>query len=368
MNSSVLVTGGAGFVGRWLADSLLADGADLWIVDDLSTGLHPSEWAERVGASPTGAGTHGAECFEHPSGRITFVQADAVAFFGAQLDLPGFDPNLRAIELPRFAQAYHLASVVGGRKKIEGQPLHVGIDLAIDSTFMLWVAEAGLVERMLYASSSAAYPVELQAEEGNVALEEGAIDFPNARISMPDLTYGWSKLTGEYLTYLLASVHGIPCCCVRPFSGYGEDQDLDYPVPAIARRAARREDPLVVWGSGRQARDFVHISDCIRAMRAAIERIEDGTAINIGSGEVTDFLTVARILAELEGYAPEIAGTGTGPVGVHARYASPELARERIGFEPAVSLREGLSRVLESQRARLRAEDASGLVSSIAND
>lgn len=353
MGDAILVTGGAGFVGRWLTESLLVEGADVWIVDDLSTGLHPTAWAERVGATAAGE-AGGVQRFDHPFGGITFVQADAVAFFGAQLRLPGFDPRLGEIRLPHFAQAFHLASVVGGRTKIESQPLHVGIDLAIDSMFMLWAAEAGRVERMLYASSSAAYPVELQAEEGSVALDERAIDLPNARIAMPDLTYGWSKLTGEYLTYLLASVHGLPCCCVRPFSGYGEDQDLDYPVPAIARRAARREDPLVVWGSGLQARDFVHISDCVRAIRIAIERIEDGSAVNIGSGKPTDFLTVARILADLEGYEPEIVGTGTGPVGVHARYASMDDARQRLGFEPAVSLREGLERVLAHHRASLK--------------
>jgi UDP-glucose 4-epimerase len=358
VHETVLVTGGAGFVGRWLVNSLLADGLEIWLIDDLSTGVHPSRWLE-PGAIRTGE-ADGVEWFRSASGRVAFVQADAVAFFGAQLRLPGFDRRLRDIRLPPFGQAFHLASVVGGRKKIEGQPLHVGIDLAIDSMFALWVAEAGLVERMLYASSSAAYPVELQTEHADVALEENAVDFANARISMPDLTYGWSKLTGEYLTHLLATVHGLPCCCVRPFSGYGEDQDLDYPVPAIARRAARRDDPLVVWGSGRQSRDFVHIADCVRAMRIAIERIEDGSAVNIGSGEQTDFLTVARILAELEGYAPEIRGTGAGPVGVHSRYASMSYARQRVGFEPEVTLREGLERVLRHQRSLHASETPAG--------
>jgi UDP-glucose 4-epimerase len=352
----VLVTGGAGFVGRWLVDALVRDGADIWIVDDLSTGLPPEAWLERAGA-PAVEGRNGVALFRPGSGRVSFVHADAVAFFGAQLRIAGFARELGEIRLPRFDQAFHLASVVGGRAKIEGQPLHVGVDLAIDSMLALWVAEAGLVERMLYASSSAAYPVELQGEEGALALDEGAIDFERARISMPDLTYGWSKLTGEYLTHLLASVHGLPCCCVRPFSGYGEDQDLDYPVPAIARRAARREDPLTVWGTGRQSRDFVHISDCIRAMRTAIAEIEDGSAVNIGSGEATDFLSVARILAELEGYEPEVRGTGEGPVGVHARYASVDRAAERIGFSPSVPLREGLRRVLEHQRAQLPESD-----------
>jgi nucleoside-diphosphate-sugar epimerase len=346
----VLVTGGAGFVGRWLVQSLLDDDADVWVVDDLSTGLDPDAWRLRLKEESTTVG--GTRTYRHRSSRLVFIEADASAFFGARLRISGFDSALDSIPLPHFDEAYHLASVVGGRKKIEEQPLRVGIDLSIDSLFALWMAETAPADRMLYASSSAAYPVEHQGDEGAIALDERLIDFKKGDISMPDMTYGWSKLTGEYLTFLLAKHHGLRCCAIRPFSGYGEDQDLTYPVPAIARRAALYEDPLVVWGSGRQGRDFVHISDCIRAMRLAIERIEDGSGVNIASGELMDFLTVARLLADLAGYNPEIRGTDNRPVGVHARFASVRLARDRLGFEPRVSLREGLERVLRYQQAQ----------------
>ncbi len=349
-HGAVLITGGAGFVGRWLVRSLLDDGADIWVVDDLSTGLHPDAWTPRL--KEEAPSTCGTRTYRYRSGRLVFVEADASAFFGARLRIRGFDSALSAIPLPHFDEAYHLASVVGGRKKIEEQPVQVGVDLAIDSLFALWMAETAPADRMLYASSSAAYPVEHQGQEGAIALDEGLIDFQAGHISMPDMTYGWSKLTGEYLTFLLAKHHGLRCCSIRPFSGYGEDQDLSYPVPAIARRAALREDPLIVWGSGRQGRDFVHISDCVRAMRAAIALIEDGSGVNIASGELTDFLTVARLLADLAGYNPEVRGADAGPVGVHARFASVRLARDRLDFTPRVSLREGLERVLRYQRAQ----------------
>jgi nucleoside-diphosphate-sugar epimerase len=175
---------------------------------------------------------------------------------------------------------------------------------------------------------------------------------------MPDMTYGWSKLTGEFLAYLLADRDGIPTCTVRPFSGYGEEQDTTYPIPAIASRAAAREDPLVVWGSGRQSRDFVHIDDCVVAMRRAIELIDDGSGVNIGSGRATSFLEVAATYARLAGYEPEIRGTGEGPVGVHARYADVETARERLDWQPTISLEEGLGRVLAVQESRLAASRA----------
>jgi nucleoside-diphosphate-sugar epimerase len=110
---------------------------------------------------------------------------------------------------------------------------------------------------------------------------------------------GNSKLTGEYLSRLTASHYGIKVACVRPFSRSGEDQDLTYPTPAIAFRVARGDDPVVVWGTGEQGRDFVHIEDCITAMMRAIDRIHDGSAVNISTGQLTTFLEVAAKFIQL---------------------------------------------------------------------
>jgi nucleoside-diphosphate-sugar epimerase len=347
----VLVTGACGFVGRNLVRSLLDDFSELWLVDDLSTGVHPDTWLPQILPGAEGSGERPRE-YVAGARKVRFFEADVISLLGPSIGIGVTNPG-DTVEWPNFAEAYHLASIVGGRKKIEEEPLVVGLDLAIDSVFFMWASKSRAISRLLYASSSAAYPIDLQAEAGSVPLRESYIDIPNAKIGMPDLTYGWSKLTGEFLTHLLAQRHDVPACCVRPFSGYGEEQDTTYPIPAIAARAAAREDPLVVWGSGRQSRDFVHIDDCIVAMRRAIEMIEDGSGINIGSGKATTFLEVAATYAKLAGYDPEVKGTGEGPVGVHARYADVEGARSRLGWEPAISLEEGLGRVLAAQEHRL---------------
>jgi nucleoside-diphosphate-sugar epimerase len=350
----ILVTGACGFVGRNLVRSLLGDCEELWLVDNLSTGTHPDTWLPEMLPGAEGSGERPRVYTAGPQ-TVRFFEADVISLFGPSVGIGAAGPG-GEVEWPSFAQAFHLASIVGGRKKIEEEPLTVGLDLAIDSIFFMWASQSGAISRLLYASSSAAYPIDLQEEEGSVPLRESYIDIPNAKIGMPDMTYGWSKLTGEFLTYLLAQHHGVPACCVRPFSGYGEEQDTTYPVPAIAARAAAREDPLVVWGSGQQSRDFVHIDDCIVAMRRAIEMIEDGSGVNIGSGKATTFLEVAGTYARLAGYEPEVKGTGEGPVGVHARYADVETARARLGgWEPTISLDEGLGRVLARQESRLRA-------------
>lgn len=349
---AVLVTGGCGFVGRNLVRRLLEEGVqDVWVLDDLSTGRHPDAWLPALLPGAESAGSHPTD-YRAGGQRVRFLRGDVLEVLGPEV---GAGRAAGAVaDWPRFDEAYHLASIVGGRVKIEAEPLRVGLDLAIDSVFFLWAWQRGRIERLLYASSSAAYPVDLQSPTGAVALREQEIDFAAARIGMPDMTYGWSKLTGEYLTWLLATNHSVPACCVRPFSGYGEDQDLTYPVPAIADRAARREDPLVVWGSGLQGRDFVHIDDCIDCMRLAIDTISDGTGVNIGSGTLTNFLEVAALLARIEGYEPEIRGTQQGPVGVHARYADCAEAERRLGWRPSISLQEGFGRVLAAQERRLR--------------
>ena len=206
-------------------------------------------------------------------------------------------------------------------------------------------------ERLLYASSSAAYPVDLQGKDGAVALKESDIQF-GGRLGQPDMTYGWSKLTGEYLARIAHQHYGLHTACVRPFSGYGEEQDLSYPVPSIALRAAKRESPITVWGSGLQGRDFVHIEDCIEAMLRILPQVNDGSAVNIGSGKLINFREVAKLFVQLEGYEAEVKPLEDKPVGVHSRYADISHMKKVLDWQPAISVEEGFGRVLRVAHER----------------
>jgi len=330
-----LVTGGCGFVGRHMVLRLLEEGRTVWVVDDLSAGKHPSCWLPED-CDPT-------------TGQMTFIQADVRDFFRDYFLRPSSHlPQLQPGS-PAFGDVFHFAAVVGGRAKIEGDPMAVAQDLSIDADFFAWAVKARPA-RILFASSSAAYPIDLQAEGKAMPLREEFIRL-DGQIGRPDMTYGWAKLTGEYLAAIAVQSYGLSVACVRPFSGYGGDQDDTYPVPAIARRAAGREDPLQVWGSGEQGRDFVYIDDCVDAMLAAVERISDASAVNIGSGKLTTFAEVAQILANLAGYEPRIEPLHDKPTGVHARHADITKARSLLGWQPKVSLREGLGRVLEQVKS-----------------
>jgi UDP-glucose 4-epimerase len=342
LDKPALLTGGCGFVGRHLTRRLLSEGYRLWIIDDCSTGVHPDGWL------PGGldADVRSETVTVYGDGQVVFVQGDAAAFFGRRIDLAGL------VE-PDFGDVFHFAAVVGGRATIDGDPMAVAIDLALDAGCFKWAVTAR-PDRVLYASSSAAYPVDLQGVDGAVALKETDIEF-GGRLGQPDMTYGWSKLTGEYLARIAHSHYGLHTACVRPFSGYGEEQDLTYPVPSIALRAARRDQPLTVWGSGLQGRDFVHIDDCVEAMLRILAAVDDGRGINIGSGVLTNFREVAALFAELEGYDTEVKPLVDKPVGVHSRFADITYMRELLDWEPTISLREGLARVLAVAHERLDA-------------
>ena len=139
---------------------------------------------------------------------------------------------------------------------------------------------------------------------------------------------------------------------MRPFSGYGEEQDLSYPVPSIALRAAKREAPLTVWGSGLQGRDFVHIDDCIEAALRILAKVNDGSGVNIGSGKLINFREVARLFAKLEGYEPEIKSVDDKPEGMHARHADIAHMKKILDWGPTISIEEGFGRVLRVAHER----------------
>lgn len=350
MARDILVTGGCGFVGRHLVAKLAAEGSNtIWIIDDLSTGKAPSDWEvprltpieERDGIAYLKV--EGTEAVAR------FIRSDFVAVAMAEL---GMIPPLGLPKLPPFAEVYHLASVVGGRNVIDNDPLAVGIDLSIDSTFFLWAAKVARPQHILYASSSAAYPIDLQEQGISKALVESDISFEK-RLGLPDYTYGWSKLTGEYLGRIAAQKYGLSVGIVRPFSGYGEDQDPVYPFPAIALRVAARQTPVRVWGSGMQTRDFVHIDDACDACIAVCRQVSDASAYNIGTGVSTSFLTLAGRMVEIAGYEAPVQGMAGKPVGVAERYSDPRRIMEELGWRPTISLDDGIARALAYAEGRL---------------
>jgi nucleoside-diphosphate-sugar epimerase len=256
------------------------------------------------------------------------------------------DDGRDTLDLFRFDQrpydlAIHCAAIVGGRASIDGSPLGVATNLALDAWYFRWLIRTG-TPRAVYFSSSAAYPVALQQPGTIHRLVETDINY--AQPGRPDATYGLAKLAGEQLARY-AEAEGCRVHVLRPFSGYGEDQDDCYPFPAFIRRAKERQDPFEIWGDGSSTRDWIHISDLVGATLAAVAQDATGP-INLGWGRATSFDELAGLVTTAAGYQPELKHLATAPQGVHHRVCDPK--RMLDVYQPRISLEEGIARALNA--------------------
>lgn len=234
----------------------------------------------------------------------------------------------------------HCAAVAPHRAAIDGRALAVGAGNAeLDAAMFRWAARTK-PGRVIYFSSSAAYPAHLQTGDLLTVLTEHDIDLDDA--DEPDAIYGWTKLTGERLARAYRDMGGA-VTVVRPFSGYGEDQSPNFPFGAFRDRAKGLEDPFVIWGDGSQVRDWVHVSDVVGAVLTAVDQGVDGP-VNIATGVGTSMLELAAMFAREALYTPRIEFLPDRPAGVAFRVGDPTLLHEF--YKPRVSLAEGVRRAL----------------------
>ena len=229
----------------------------------------------------------------------------------------------------QFDLVIHLAAIVGGRETIENRPLAIADNFSIDSEFFQWCLKTK-PKKVVYFSSSAAYPTYYQVEGNERKLSEDMADFS----SKPDMTYGWSKMVGEYLASFVDNVY-----IFRPFSGYGSDQDLNYPFPMYVKRAIEKQDPFEVWGNGKQTRDFIHINDIVDAVIASLDNAPNGP-INLGTGVATSFLELAQMSMDAVGYKGKIITRPNKPVGCMHRVS--DNSKMLLFYTPKISLEQGI--------------------------
>lgn len=241
----------------------------------------------------------------------------------------------------RYDLVVHAAAREPHRAAIDGKPAGHVYNQLLDAAMFDWAIRTGQ-GRVLYLSSSAAYPVDLQGVGHTYRLQEDDLGYLDDRSApWPDASYGWTKLTGEHLAES-ARAAGLPVTVVRPFSGYGEDQAEDFPFGAFVARARRREDPFPLWNAD-AVRDWIHVDDVVRG---ALAVVESGTTepVNLCTGIGTSCGDLAAMVAKAAGYSPELRPQGDKPAGVAYRVGDP--TRLHRYYTPQVTIAEGVERAL----------------------
>jgi nucleoside-diphosphate-sugar epimerase len=310
----VLVTGGASFISSHLVDKLIASGARrIRVVDDLSSGRLANIQAHV------------------DSGIVEFVQADLLQPGVARAAVQGMDV------------VFHLAAIHGGRGFVDLHQAACAQNLAMDGLLIKEAHEAG-VGRFVFASSGCVYPNHLQTDVGQeLYLSEDMVGPPYDADNM----YGWAKLMTELTLKAYHKDFGFKSASCRFFTVFGERGVENHAVIAMIARAFVKQDPFEVWGDGRQVRNWTYVDDIARGMILAAERIEDGTAVNLGTEERTRVIDAVNAVLQYTGHYAEIKLRPDMPTGPVNRVASNRLARELLGWSPEVKFMDGLKRTID---------------------
>ena len=312
----VMVTGGAGMIGSNLVKRLVDSGYRVSVVDNLWRGK--KEYLLDDGGKP-----------------VIDIEKD---FYETDLSVPGaIDPLLEGVDY-----VIHLGdSVVGNPYVFNNQGSVFRQNLLINSNVITAVRERKL-KGYLYIGTACSFPEHLQTGVDAAPLREED-QYPAA----PESAYGWSKLMGEYESLLMGDETGTPVAILSLHNVYGAPTDFDdgrgQVIPSLVRKAIRYPDEaFIVWGSGAQGRAFVHVDDVVDAVLLALGKGYGHGVIQIGPDVCTSIREIAETVVEISGKDIDIQYDTSKPEGDRGRCADYSKARELLGWEPKVTLRDGL--------------------------
>ena len=304
---------GASFIGSHLAQALLKEGAKVRVADDLSSGKT-----------------------ENIQG---FLERREIEFHQVALNrTDAAEKIMKGIET-----VFHLAANHGGRGYVDLHQAACASNLMLDGMIFNAAREAG-VEKVIYASSGCVYPNYLQQDtDKEIYLKEEMAGPPYDA----DNTYGWAKLMGEITLRAYYQDYGMKSASCRYFTVYGERGHENHAVIAMIARAFVKQSPFVVWGNGEQIRNWTHVSDIVRGTILAAEKIEDGTAVNLGTMERTRVIDAVREVLRYTGHQAPIEFHPEMPTGPLNRVADNSLAKRLLGWEPQIKFMDGLHQTID---------------------
>ena len=306
----VLVTGGAGFIGSFVTEQLLAAGATVTIT------TMPGERKHNIA---------------HLVSKIGIIEADLTDAGQAQTALK--DQEV----------VFHLAAF---KKNMAFHKTHPADLLRINTQLTLNIFEAAHLEgvkRLLLMSSAVVYSPDAHMpnteDEGFVGEPEGA-----------HFGYAWSKRISEVIARGYRDQYGMEIAIARPDNIYGPrdifDKESAQVVPAFINRVVAHEDPFLIWGDGEQERSFLYVEDLARGLIELTEHYANGEPVNIGTDETIKLKDLAHLLMKLEGTSVDLKFDTTKPNGAPMRKRSNKKSAETIHFKPEYSLEQGLQKTL----------------------
>ncbi len=312
-DSRVLVTGGASFIGSTLVDALLKKGAHIRVVDDLSSGK-----LENI---------------------ATHVMNEEVEFVQNDLREPGVAENA----VDGMDVVFHLAADHGGRGYVDLHQAACAANLMLDGVLFRACHKAN-VGKVVYASSGCVYPNYIQTDPDQILyLTEDKVGPPYDADNM----YGWAKLMAEMTLQAYSKEYGLKTASCRYFTVYGPRGVENHAVIAMIARSFVKQDPFVVWGTGEQIRNWTYIDDIVSGTILAAEKIDDGTAVNLGTMERIRVIDAAKEILRYMGHKARIEPHPEMPTGPYNRVADNSLAKKLLGWEPKVKFMDGLHRTID---------------------
>ncbi len=304
----ILITGGGGFIGSHLAKYLYSQGHFVRIADiKFDDYIQEKHYTEQL-----------------------------------QLDLRKLENCLKATE--RVDKVYNLAANMGGIGFITSVFADVMHDNVLINTYMLEAAVQNKVKRFLFSSSACIYPNYKQTKSEVAGLKE-----EDAYPADPNEAYGWEKLFTEEMVKAYQKDYGLDVRIVRYHNIYGPEGTYkggkEKAPAALCRKVAGASDPgvLTIWGDGTATRSFCYIDDCVRGTVMLMESDYD-KPINIGSDRLVSVDELADIIIKISGKKITKTYDLSEPEGVKGRNADLTLVKKVLGWEPQVSLEEGLER------------------------
>ncbi len=317
MSRKILVTGGAGMIGSNLVKALKKMGDSVVVVDNLWRGKVEYLYEDGVPVID----------LEKEFFNINLTEPDKIDFLLEQVDY-----------------VVHLADIVAGINYVFS---HQGSlfreNVLINSNVIASVRKfPGKIKGFLNIGTACSFPLTRQNSLDVIPLREDEL-YP----ALPESAYGWSKLMGQYETELLEKETGIPAVSLMLHNVYGSPCDFgarSQVIPALITKAINYDKEFIVWGSGTQGRAFVHVDDVVKGILLGLEKGLGHGHIQIGPSVCTSIREIAEKVVAISGKPITIEYDLTKPEGDKARAADYSKAKEVLGWEPSVSLEEGLGK------------------------